>query len=160
MPVEANIALLNGARYQLVSDSMLPQGLRAWSRLKRQSEPSDPGVQRVAQWRLSGPIGLSREDVAGGPLAVDYTQNMDTLYENMLLPGPARNAIDVTADLSPPAIAPYDGFAYDAAPYDGGTSSYLGTAVAYIDEDRGSLFFHDGALSTHIEPSGMTAVQT
>ena len=160
MPVEANIALLNGARYQLVSDSMLPQGLRAWSRLKRQSEPSDPGVQRVAQWRLSGPIGLSREDVAGGPLAVDYTQNMDTLYENMLLPGPARNAIDVTADHSPPADAPYDGFAYDEAPYDGGTSSYLGTAVAYIDEDRGSLFFHDGALSTQVEPSGMTAVQT
>jgi len=160
MPVEADIALLNGERYQLVSESMLPAGKRAWTRIKRKSEPSDPGVQKVAQWRLSGPIGLSREDVSGGSLAVDYTQNMDTLYENMLLPGPARNPIDVTAGLPPSTPVPYDGFAYDTAPYDGGTSSYLGTAVAYIDEDRGSLFFHDGASSTQIEPSGMTAVQT
>ena len=158
MPVESDIALLNGERYQLVSESMLPAGKRAWTRIKRKSEPSDPGVQKVAQWRLSGPIGLSREDVSGGSLAVDYTQNMDTLYENMLLPGPARNPIDVTAGLPPSTPVPYDGFAYDTAPYDGGTSSYLGTAVAYIDEDRGSLFFHDGASSTQIEPSGMTAV--
>jgi len=95
MPVQTNRVLLNGETYQLVSDSQLPAGKRAWSRQKRKSQPSDPGVQKVASWRINGPHGLSREDPAGGLLAVDYTENMDTLYESLLLPGPKRNPIDL-----------------------------------------------------------------
>ncbi len=95
MPVADNQALINGRTYALVSDSQLPSGRRAWTRKKRPSQSSDPGVQQTASWRLNGPHGLSREDPAGGALAVDYTENADTLYESLLIPGPKRNPIDL-----------------------------------------------------------------
>lgn len=162
MPVESNLILLAGQRYALVADSQLPSGKRAWQRDKRPSQPSDPGVQKTASWRLSGPIGLSREDVAGGPLGPDYTKNADTLYENLLLPGPARNEIDLAAPVPIEGEdAFYDTFAYDdQVAYDSGTSAYSATGAKFIDEDRGAIFFHDEAFSTQVEPVNMTAVET
>ncbi len=160
MPIETNIALLAGEKYQLLADSQMPAGKRAWQRERRKSDASDPGVQKTASWRYSGPSGLSREDVAGGALGPDYCKNADTLYENLLLPGPARNPIALEAITPVVAVAPYDGFFYDAAPYDGGTSAYFATGAKFIDEDRGMLFFHDQAFSTQVDPSDMTAVET
>jgi hypothetical protein len=162
MPVETNLILLAGQRYALVADSQLPSGKRAWQREKRPSQPSDPSVQQTASWRLSGPIGLSREDVAGGPLAVDYTKNADTLYENLLLPGPARNEITLASATPISEVqAFYDTFLYDdGVPYDSGTSAYAAGGAKFVDEDRGALFFHDQAFSTQVEPVGMTATET
>jgi hypothetical protein len=160
VPIESTLVRLGAHTYKLAADSALPAGKRGWQRERKKSQPSDPGIQKVAQWRLSGPVGLSREDPAGGALLCDYAEGMDTLYDGLLLPGPARNAIDLaSAQPAASALAPYDGFAYDSVAYDSGTSSYIPGAVAFIDEDRGQLFFHDRAYSTQVEPLGMTAVE-
>jgi hypothetical protein len=94
---EDGILRISGKAFNLVSQSMLPAGKRAWSRRQRPTEPSDPGIPQVARWIISGPQGNSRENVTQGAglLSVDWAEGMDTLYDALLLPGPKVSLIDL-----------------------------------------------------------------
>lgn len=158
MPQDTEFTL-NGQTYALVADELLPSGRRGWVRRRRPSQPSDPGVQKTARWSLSGPVGVSREDVSTGYLGVEYTQNLDTLYDQLLIPGPRRNPIDLTA-LDPGGSEP------ETLPFTlpvtlGGVSvGKVGSTGGAILEDRTALLFPRGQALTVVDPATMTATAT
>jgi hypothetical protein len=122
MPQDSAV-VINGETYLLVADSQLPKGKRAWTRDVRPSQPSDPTVQRVAKWALSGPIGQSNER-NDGFLGVDYTVDMDTRYDDLLIPAAKPNLVSLDANdpstgtLTIPFTIPatLGGFATDTEP--------------------------------------------
>lgn len=94
MPRDSAV-VINGSELTLVSDSQLPKGKRAWTRAVRPSQPSDPGIHKVARWDISGPAGESNE-TRDGRLSTDYTENMDTRYDALLLPSAKPNFVNLT----------------------------------------------------------------
>ena len=143
---------LNGEAYKVVSDEMLPSGRRALTRSFRPSEPSDPGRIVTRRWKLSGPIGRSREG-GDGVLGHEYSIDLETRFDSLLTSGGARTALSMqdAASSSPQLGA----FALGSAPL--GVSG-VGD-VAHIIEDRRFLFVGRGRGVTQIN-SSMAAVQT
>ena len=91
---------LNGAQYRLAHDELVPRGKRAWTRTLRKADVSDPGVIKTARWNLSGPMGASREG-ADGYLGVDYCDNLDHRYDQLLTSAAKRNLVALTSSLAP-----------------------------------------------------------
>jgi hypothetical protein len=158
MPDTAEVTL-NGQTYPLIADSNLPSGRRGWQRNRRPSQPSDPGQPQVANWRLSGPIGLSREDLETGRLAVDYTENLDTIYDQLLIPVALRVPIDLAA-LDPTESGPT--FLPITLPVTlgGFAIGNVGETGGGIIEDRNALLFARGQALTIVNPANMTATAT
>jgi hypothetical protein len=94
--VDDGHVVLNGARYRLAHDELVPRGKRAWTRTLRRADVSDPGVIKTARWNLSGPMGASREG-ADGYLGVDYCDNLDHRYDQLLTSTAKRNIVGLTA---------------------------------------------------------------
>lgn len=98
--VDASHVVINGNKYQLAHDELVPRGKRAWVRNVRPADISDPGVIKTARWNVSGPMGESRErpgpDGGSGFLGVDYTDNLDHRYDGLLTSTAKRNALSLT----------------------------------------------------------------
>jgi hypothetical protein len=151
MPKDSAV-VINGETYLLVADSQLPKGKRAWTRDVRPSQPSDPTVQRVAKWALSGPIGQSNER-NDGFLGVDYTVDMDTRYDDLLIPAAKPNLVSLDANdpstgtLTIPFTIPatLGGFATDT----------VTNGMHYV-EQQGQMVFGRGQALTVVDPSAMS----
>ncbi|HEX9767249.1 MAG TPA: hypothetical protein VGA36_10835, partial [Nitriliruptorales bacterium] len=92
--------MLGGNKYRIAVDDLVPRGKRAWSRLVKKSDTTDPGVIKTARWKVHGPIGLSREQ-PDGELGPDYTDDLDSRNEYLLTSTPKRNAVTLTQPASP-----------------------------------------------------------
>lgn len=103
--VDDGHVVLNGARYQLAHDELVPRGKRAWTRTLRKADLSDPGVIKTARWNLSGPMGASREG-ADGYLGVDYCDNLDHRYDQLLTSTAKRNVVALADDTDPVTAPP------------------------------------------------------
>jgi hypothetical protein len=144
---------INGQKYTVLSDSALPEGRRGLSRRTRDAQATDPGRIRTASWKMSGPIGQSRE-APDGFLGHDYSDQIDTRNNDLLTSTAARTAITLSSQDSATATnsAKFGGFKFGAAATKFG-GALTATAVSHIDEDRQHLFFHRGRISTQVDPS-------
>lgn len=151
---------LNGKRYGIVADTHIPTGKRAYVRGVRPSQASDPGRIAQAVWKLSGPLGASRENESGF-LGHDYSDNLETLYEELLTSSPSPNNLTLTS--ADPAgsttSAALGGFALGSAPLGGGTADVAAGNLTHIDQQASYLFFHRGPFSTQVN-SSWTVVKT
>lgn len=152
---------IDGKRYAILADSSLPSGKRALVRSYRPSQPTDPARTGHARWKLSGPIGLSREK-EDGFLGVDYADNLDTLWDNLLTS--SIGGTDITLSGDDPSTdsteAIWGGFNWGDAAWGGGLSGSTPQNVSKITDDRGYIFFSRGAFETQVNPSGWTVVET
>ena len=142
---------LNGRRYAIVSESLLPTGVRSIQRNFRATNVTDPGRLRRVQWEISGPIGFSRQSQSGNALRTDYVQNLETRWPRRLISSGKRHFIDLEAidPPNPPGYAVFDGFDFDDEDYAFDSPSQIYN-VQFFDEQQGSVFAHRGAISTQI----------
>lgn len=147
--------VINGQSFPLVQDSLLPAGKRALRRSLRPSQPSDPARMGHARWQLGGvPLGRSREG-DDGFLGLDYADNIECLYDDLLTASPAPNNLTLSSD-DPPGIATnafYGGPKYGAAKYGGGTAAVEAGNATHADMQGGYLFVGRGAYDTQINSS-------
>jgi hypothetical protein len=87
---------LNGQNYTIVDQSRVKTSKRVFTQRQRPSQPSESRLA-VKTWKLSGPMGNSRQPFFGAPLGVDYTENLDHRYEGLLTSTAKRNALTLTA---------------------------------------------------------------
>jgi hypothetical protein len=142
---------LNGRRYAIVSESLLPSGVRSIQRNFRATNVSDPGRLRRVQWEVWGPIGYSRQSQSDNALRTDYVQNLETRWPRRLISSGKRHFLDLEA-IDPPyphGEAVYDGFNFDDEDYAFGSPAQIYN-VQFFDEQGGSLFAHRGSISTQI----------
>jgi len=137
---------LNEKAYRLVESDRQ----RAFTTAKRPSQSTDPAQTLEAEWQLHGPIGNSREPIVGGPLGHDWSDDLDTRFDQLLLPATYRTSVDQTTKdpIGATVSAALGGFALGAAPLGGGTSTYSAANVTHIDEQAGRIFTHRGGFST------------
>ena len=83
MVLDSALITLNGVDYTIATEGRSPSGRRAYTRRTRPTNANDPGRLRTASWKLSGPIGLSREDDFGR-LGHDFSQNLETRFDSLL----------------------------------------------------------------------------
>ena len=158
MPGSEGTVVLNGVPYRLVSERLLPSGRRGITRQTRRSDGSDRAITRTRKWKLSGPIGQSRER-DDGFLGTDWAE-LDTLYDDLLTSAPQQTNVSLSSsDPFSTASSALGGFALGAAALGGGTSLSTPQTVSHIEQDRGALFWHRGAFSTQVN-SSFTTVQT
>ncbi len=151
------VVILNGESYTLLSEDLLPKGKRGISRSLRAAVPSDPGRLVTRRWKLSGPLGASREG-ADGFLGVDYADNIATDNDDLATSAMARNAVTLTG-LDPPTTA---GVVLGSTKLGAGVlgPAYAAGNCEFFDEDRGQLFYHRDRASTQVDPSDMSVKQT
>lgn len=149
---------INGQKYAILHDNTTPEGKRGLSRRTRPSQVSDPGRLRTATWKLSGPLGQSRESVEGF-LGHDYSDQLLTLYNDLLTSTAARTAITLTSADNVVATneAKFGGFKFGAAATKFGGILTAGN-VTHIVEDRVHLFFDRGRITTQVDPSDWEVV--
>jgi len=149
---------INGEKYDLLADSALPSGRRGLSRSQRPSQPSDPGRIRMGRWKLSGPLGPSRE-LPDGFLGHDFSDNIETRYNDLVTSIAARNALTLTSQDPSTAgsVAAFAGFAFGASGVKFG-GAVTAQDVAHINEDRAHLFFDRGRITTQVDPSDWAVV--
>ena len=150
--------VLAGKPYEIVADTALPRGKRAYVRNVRPSQPSDRGLIKSESWDLPGPIGLSREG-PDGRLGHDYSDNLETQYDDLLTSSAAANNLTLST-LDPPAggaTAAFGGFVFGGgantaaeAAFGGGTADATVGNLTHIDQQAGYLFFHRGPFSTQV----------
>lgn len=142
---------LNGQRYGIVSESLLPAGARSIQRSFRATNVSDPSRLRRVQWDIWGPIGFSRQSQSGNVLRTDYVQNLETRWPRRLISSGKRHFVNLAAidPVNPPGYAVYDGFNFDETDYAFDSPAAI-TNVQFFDEQGGSMFAHRGSLSTQI----------
>ena len=141
--------------FTLIQDSQLPSGKRAFSKELRPSQHSDPSRLGEAQWQFGGtPIGVSREGT-DGRLALDYADNIEVRFDDLLTAAPAATAITLTAtDPTGTSTAMFYGTAiYGGGVYQGGTAGVTPGNVTHIDEQQNMLFFHRDSYSTQVNTS-------
>jgi len=152
---------LDGRRYAIVSETLLPSGTRSIQRNFRATNVTDPARLRRVSWDIWGPIGSSRQSMSGGMLRTDYVQNLDTRWPKRLISKGARNAIDLSGQDPSPSIgySIYDEFVFDESDYffDSGP---LITNTQYFDEQAGSIFAHRGYVSTQVYIPTWSAVNS
>lgn len=103
--MEPDHLALDGNKYQLAHDSLIPKGRRAWTSAPRNSDIADPSVIKNARWNVSGPGGFSREG-DDGYLGVDYTENIEHRYDQLLTATAQRNASTLTGSTTAVTVAP------------------------------------------------------
>ena len=147
---------LGGQRYQVLADADLPRGKRAYVRESRPSQTSDPGRISSAVWTLSGPLGFSRER-DDHILACDYTDNLDTIYEELLTSSPAGTNMTLStqdpSSFSGTALLGSVLLGTGTAPLGGGTADVTAGNLTHIDQQASYLFFHRGPFSTQVNSS-------
>lgn len=146
--------VIGGKPYELVADSQLPSGKRAYAKELRPSQSADPSRIGQAIWQVWGPMGRSREG-ADGQLTTDYADNLDTRFDDLLTSAPAATTVTLTT-LDPSGLAVsalLGGFALGTAPLGGGTNDVNPGDTTHIDEQDERLFFHRGSYSTQVNTS-------
>ena len=153
--------MLAGKRYDIVADEELPRGARAYVREVRPSQLSDRGRINSASWNVSGPIGYSREGI-DGRLGHDYSDNLETMYDELLTSSAAGNDLTLST-LDPPAggaTAAFGGFVFGGgvntaveAAFGAGTADATLGNLTHIDQQALHLFFHRGPFSTQVNRS-------
>lgn len=159
MPGDVRITIA-GKTYPLVSDTGLPSGKRAIERVYRPTNGGDPSrIQRVT-WKLGGPIGASWES-RSGYLGVDYTQNIETRWQDRIFSLGKRTAVSLSASQPPVFGATTNsmfGTAYFGTSYFGGvqvitgTSSSSGDVVRHFEELQGYLLVFHGSIVNQLGP--------
>ena len=151
------VAVINRESYTLLAEEQLPKGRRALSRSLRASVPSDPGRLVTRRWKLSGPIGPSREG-ADGFLGVDYADNLATDNDELVTSAMARNAVTLTG-FDPPTTS---GVVLGSTKFGAGVlgPAYAAGNCEFFDEDRGALFYHRQRGTTQLQASDMSVQQT
>ena len=142
----------------IVDDGKITEGKRAISRAYRDANASDPGRTKRVQWEVWGPIGLSLESTSQG-LATDFTQNLESRWERRLISGGAGNTVTLNGD-DPPGLGSAFGTAYFGTGYFSGRATAPSIDVVVFDEQQDNLFAHRGILSTQIDLSNWSVVET
>lgn len=154
--------------YPVVHDTDMPDGKRAVRREHRPTNQNDAARLKRVQWDISGPIGNSRESIAG-TLATDYTQNLETRFRQRLFSLGKRTAVDIDGSgTNPPVLSATTpsvfGTAYFGTSYFGGTQvtsgsgsssssgGFSGDVVRHFAEQQGYLLVFHGALVTQVGP--------
>lgn len=152
---------IDGKRYAVLADSQLPSGKNAITSSFRPSQSTDPSRMGSARWKLSGPLGSSREK-EDGYLGVDYADNLDTLWDGLLTS--SIGGTDITLSGSDPGVdqtpAMLGQFQLGTALLGGGLTLSIPQAVSNITEDRGYVFFSRGAFETQTDPDDWSVVET
>ena len=161
MPLTGAIIELNSVPYTLAHESLLPKGRRAIVRGVRPSQNGDPSVTREVSWRLSGPVGQSRER-DDGFLGHDYSDSLDTRNDNLLTSAPARNTLTIdTLELGGTGNSHLGVNATLGGFHLGTGTTGLGTGnIRFIQEHRDHVFLNHGEYISQIEPAAPTLVQT
>lgn len=146
--------LINGKSYPLAYDSQLPAGKRALRRKVRPSQTTDPARMGQAKWQLGGvPLGFSREG-PNGFLGLDYTDNIECMYDDLLTASPAPNNVTLTTmDPASTADAMYGGPKYGAAKYGGGATASTAGNATHADMQAGKLYIGRGPFDTQVNSS-------
>lgn len=141
--------ILDGAPYTIAPDS----GRRSYLQRTRASQPTDPGRLLIRQWALAGPMGQSRQ-APNGYLGVDFVDNLDHRWPNLLTSAPAVSTITLSGqDPLSSASSALGGFALGAAALGGGTSLATAQTITHIRESQGYIFVARGAFSTMVNSS-------
>ena len=143
--------IIDGRPFTLVADSQLPSGKRAYVKELRPSQPTDPSRLGEVMWEVSGPLGVSREG-RSGYLGVDYADNLETRFDDLLTSAPTATTITLTT-LDPAGLsisAALGALLLGATPLGGGTDIGPGH-VTHIDEQSERLFFHRHDYSTQVD---------
>ncbi|HET6497359.1 MAG TPA: hypothetical protein VFH61_18590, partial [Thermoleophilia bacterium] len=155
----ANIAIGDN-QYELVQDSLLPEGKRSFVRSLRATSVQDPARIRKASWQVFGKIGQSLESVSG-ELSTDFTQNLETRHPRRLMSLGERTAVSLSganpAGAGAAAGTFYGSSSYGSAYYGGtqalfGSSGGGGDVVRHFAEIQGYLFADHGVISTQVDP--------
>ena len=96
---------INGNPYTIVDQSKVKTGRRTYQEVMRPSQPFESGIA-FKTWRLSGPMGGSRQRAYGDPLGPDYTIDLDGRNENLLTSAAKRNTASLTGSQASVEAAP------------------------------------------------------
>ncbi len=96
---------IDGKPYRIADESLVGSGRRTYTETMRPSQPSEATIN-TRTWRLSGPIGNSRQAHADALLGVDYTTTLDTRNEGLLTSAGAKIAIALSGGTIPRKVAP------------------------------------------------------
>lgn len=144
---------LNGERYELVHDEgLLPRGTRAYSVNLRPSQPTDPGVHKVARWDING-FGHSQE-TDEGYLGTDYADNLDTRYTKLLTSAPARNTVDLSSLDPTPGVLKLPFYMQRRL------GGFITGETKHKTEQQGYLLFSRGQAVSVVDPSDMSLKST
>lgn len=152
MVLDSALITLNGVDYTIATEGRSPSGRRAYTRRTRPTNANDPGRLRTASWKLSGPIGLSREDDFGR-LGHDFSQNLETRFDSLLTSAVKLTGVTLTgSDPGDGSSGNFGSPKFGAAGVKFGTTR-SGASVDQFTEDRGYVFVRRGAISTQVNSS-------
>ena len=147
--------LLAGHNYELAAESLLPKGRRALRRQTRAIQASDPGKFQIATWRLSGPLGQTRENEGG--LGIEHA-TLEHRYPDLLTSLMTVTTLSLTSADPPGASSSsaLGALVLGGRALGGGTSSSTPQTITHIKEMGAYLFVHGGAFTRQINPSTWT----
>lgn len=89
---------LNGENYTIVDRSRVKASQRVFTESTETEQPVEGAGGRpvTKSWKLSGPLGNSRQKQFGDPLGIDYTDNLDHEFDGLLTSAAKRNAVTLT----------------------------------------------------------------
>lgn len=145
-------------QFAIVDDSQIANGKRAITRTYRDANASDAGRIRRVQWEVWGPIGSSLESTSGR-LGTDFCRNLETRWERRLISAGKENFVDLSADDPAQTAA-----AFGTAIFGDNTFSSSVDVPSYnirvFDEQSGYLFAHRNNLSTQVDMSNWTVIES
>jgi hypothetical protein len=145
-------------QFAIVDDAQISGGKRAITRTYRDANASDAGRIRRVQWEIWGPIGASLESTSGR-LGTDFCQNLETRWERRLISAGQQTEVDLTGD-DPASTHDAFGTSYFGTGYFSSVAAVPNYDVNVFDEQEGYLFVHRGNLSTQVDMSSWTVVET
>ena len=86
---------IDGTPYTVLDPSRVNTQPRQYREVMRPSQPSEARLN-TKTWKLSGPIGNSRQSQFGDALGPDYTVDLDGRNDGLLTSGAARTAVSLT----------------------------------------------------------------
>lgn len=139
-------------------------GKRAITRQYRDANANDAGRIRRVQWDVWGPIGASFESEAGR-LGVDWVRDLETRWPSRLISAGKETTVTLTGFDPPTPSSGYFGQAYYGSSTFGVLSAPFGPVIGgadvqVFDEQQGYLFAERGVMSTQIDMSSWTVIDS
>lgn len=135
------------------------RGKRAMTRKTRPSQPTDPSMLLTRRWKLSGPLGKSRQG-EDGSLGCEYA-TLDHRFDDLLTSLPAVSTLTLTAyDPLASGAAKLGAFALGSVALGAGTSLASPLTVSHIAENAGRFFLARGAFVSQVNISSWTLEAT
>ena len=148
-----------GTDYAVAEDSLLPKGKVLATRRKRSTNGTDPGRIRTAVWNVSGPAGTGSREKGDRPLGVDYVQNLETRFDDLLTSSGKRNSLSLSTSLNASNTAYFGGPKFGALGTKFG-GAVAGTTIAYVAEQNSYMIFFGGRVATQVRISDWAVVDT